>query len=125
MQSRTLLVLALSLPSSGCALLGFGPPTARVEGWVYALEDQVPLPRADVCALGTDTVCIRADRAGHYSMRLTEQQVVFRFRYGPLGPAVSEPMHLVAPGRYTVNCALSNRMLVSDQPVPCQPVAGR
>jgi hypothetical protein len=124
MQSRTALIVALSVLGAGCMLF-FGPPTSRVQGWAYAFEEQVPLPQAEVCALGLDTLCVRADGRGHYSMRLTEQTAVFRFRYGALAPAASDTVRIVPPQGYTINCALSNRMVLSDQPVACQPVQGR
>lgn len=125
MQSPTLLVLALTFLGSGCALLGFGPPTSRIVGWVYSLEGEVPLPRADVCALGRDTTCVRADGKGRYALKLTAQTVVLRFRYGSLPPAESDSIHLRPPQGYTVNCALTNRLVLSDRAVACQPVAAR
>jgi len=124
MQSRTVLIVALSTLGAGCYLF-FGPPTSRVQGWIYAVESQEPLPRAEVCAFGLDTLCVRADGQGHYSMRLTEQTVVFRFRYGALPPAASDTVRILPPQRYTVSCAISNRLVLSDQPVPCQPAPNR
>jgi hypothetical protein len=124
MQSPTALIVALSTLGAGCYLF-FGPPTSRVGGWVYDLDTQEPLPRAEVCAFGLDTICVRADGRGAYSMRLSEQTVVFRFRYGALPPAASDTIRLVPPQRYTVSCAISNRLVLSDRPVPCQPVRGR
>jgi hypothetical protein len=92
---------------------------------VYSLENQAPLPQAEVCAFGLDTTCVRTDSRGRYSLSLTEQTVVFRFRYGALQPAASDTIRVLPPQRYTVNCSITNRMIVSDQPVPCQPVPGR
>jgi hypothetical protein len=92
---------------------------------VYSAELQTPLPQAEICAMGIDTICVRADRAGHYSFSLTEQTVVLRFRYGALPPAASDTIQIVPPQPYTLNCALSDRLILSDKPVPCQPVPGR
>jgi hypothetical protein len=124
MQSRTALIVALSTLGTGCYLF-FGPPTSRVQGWIYAVETREPLPRAEVCAFGLDTVCVRADGRGRYSMRLSEQSVVFRFRYGALPPAASDTIRILPPQRYSVSCAITDRLLLSDRPVPCQPVPGR
>jgi hypothetical protein len=96
-----------------------------VEGWVYSAESQAPLPSAEVCALGLDTLCVRADHEGHYSVRLTEQTLVLRFRYGALTPAASDSLRITPPATFTVSCALSGRLVVSDRPVPCRPVPGR
>lgn len=125
MQSRLALALAASVTAAGCVLLGFGPPSGIVEGWVYQVETQSPLPRSEVCAFGIDTICVRADREGHYRMRLAEQTVVMRFRFGSLPLAASDSTRIVAGGRLTVSCALVNRMVLSDHPLPCQPVPGR
>lgn len=124
MQSRTGLVLAITLLGSACAFRVFGPARSRVEGWVYTIEDARPLPQAEVCAMGLDTACVRADQRGHYQVHLTEQTVVFRFRYGALAVAVSDSLVVLPPARYTVNCALTSRMVLSDHPIPCQPVPG-
>jgi hypothetical protein len=75
--------------------------------------------------MGLDTVCVRADGKGHYSLSLTQQTVVFRFRYGALSPAASDTINIVPPQRYTLSCALTDRLILSDQPVACQPVPGR
>jgi hypothetical protein len=124
MQFRTILTVALVIPTAGCYLF-FGPPRSRIQGWVYAGDLQTPLPRAEVCALGLDTVCVRADTRGHYSLSLTKQAVVFRFRFGSLQPAVSDTIHLDPPSPYAVNCALTDQLVLSDRPVPCQPVPGK
>jgi hypothetical protein len=89
---------------------------------VYSIEDQAPLPQAEVCALGLDTTCVRADSKGRYSLSLPEQTLVLRFRFGALTAAGSDTIRLTPPQAYTVNCALSNRLVLSDNPVPCQPV---
>lgn len=126
MQSRFLLALAaLALGATGCAILGFGPLTAIVDGWVYAAEEQVPLPNAEVCAFGADTTCVRADGDGYYRIRLVAQTLVLRFRFGQLPPAVSDTVRVEPPLGLTVSCALSNRLVLSDEPLPCLRVIGR
>jgi hypothetical protein len=124
MQSRTLLIVALLALSSGCYLF-FGPPRSRIQGWVHSADDQTPLPRAEVCVFGLDTTCIRADANGRYSISLPEQSVWIRFRYGAAAPAASDTIHLRPPTRYTVNCAITSRLVLTDHPLPCQPVTGR
>lgn len=125
MQPRLPLALGASLLLAGCALLGFGPETSVIDGWVYSAERQEPLPRAEVCAFGVDTVCVRADRQGHYRVRLGAQTLVLRFRFGSLPPAMSDTVHVIPPAPLTVNCALTSRLVVTDHALPCQPVAGR
>ncbi|MDH3497283.1 MAG: hypothetical protein OER21_10990 [Gemmatimonadota bacterium] len=126
MQSPSLLGLAaLTLGLTGCAILGFGPPTAIVDGWVYAAEDQVPLPNAEVCAFGSDTTCVRADAAGYYRIRLVAQTIVLRFRFGQLPPAVSDTVRVEPPLGQSVSCAISNRLVLADDPLPCLRVIGR
>jgi len=125
MQSRFLLALAATAGLSGCAVLGFGPPTAVVEGTVYLAEDGSIVPHAEVCAFGLDTTCVRADDKGHYRLRRSEQTVVLRFRAGQLQPALSDTLHVVPPEQYTVDCAISNRFVISDRPLTCQPAPAR
>ena len=121
MQSRFLLALAATAMVSGCALLGFGPKTSLIEGHVYLADDGSLVPHAEVCAFGLDTACVRADAQGRYSMRRTEQTIVLRFRAGQLTPAVSDTLRVAPPGRITVDCAISGRLVISDRPLPCQP----
>jgi hypothetical protein len=120
MQFRFALALAASVTASGCALLGFGPPVAVVEGSVLLAEDMTPLGQAEVCAFGIDTTCVRADQRGRYRLRLTAQTIALRFRAGNLTPATSDTLRLVPPERYTLDCAISGRLVISDRPVPCQ-----
>jgi hypothetical protein len=124
MQSRTVLIVALCALSAGCYLF-FGPPRSRIRGLVYSVEQQAPLPRAEICALGLDTICVRADGKGRYSLSLPEQTIVLRFRFGALTPAASDSIRLLPPAPVTVNCALSSRLVLSERPVPCQPVPGQ
>jgi hypothetical protein len=125
MQSRSLIVLAATLTLTGCALLGFGPETAVVEGTVYLADDGSGIPHAEVCAFGLDTTCVRADAKGHYRLRRAAQTVALRFRAGQLHPAISDSLQLVPPGRYRVDCAISGRLVISDRPQLCQPPPAR
>lgn len=123
MRLRLSPALPLALLAGGCVL--FGPPTTVVEGWIYAIDEQRPLPRAEVCAFGLDTTCVRANGDGHYRIKLVEQIVVLRFRYGSLPPAASDTLRIVPPGRLTLNCGLTSRLVLTDSALPCQPVPGR
>jgi hypothetical protein len=96
-----------------------------IEGWAVTADGQDPLPQAEVCSFGKDTVCVRADRNGRYTLRLTAQTVWLRFRWGRLPMAMTDTLQLVPPQKYTVSCALSNLLVLSDRPQPCQPVTGR
>lgn len=125
MRSRFLVVWTAALALSGCALLGFGPETAVVEGTVYLADDGSTIPHAEVCAFGLDTTCVRADARGSYRMHRVAQTVSLRFRAGQLHPAISDSLQLVPPGRYRIDCAISGRMIISDRPQPCQPAPAR
>ena len=125
MQSRLLLALAATTVLSACAFLGFGPPTSVIQGVVFLAEDGGVVPHAEVCAFGLDTTCVRADATGHYQLRRTEQTLVLRFRAGQLIPAVSDTIRLAPPESYTVDCAISTRLVISDRPIPCQPAPAR
>jgi len=123
--AQRLALAGFSLALTGCALLGFGPPTGIVEGTVFAAEAGTPIPHAEVCAFGTDTICVRADAEGAYRVRLAEQTVVLRFRSGQLPPAASDSLHVAPSGRFRVDCGISGRLVISDRPLPCQPPPGR
>jgi len=120
-----LLFPAVAIAAAGCALLGFGPKLSRIEGWAVAADDQAPLPQAEVCSFGQDTICVRADSKGRYSLYLTAQTVWLRFRWGTLPLAVTDTIQVVPPQKYTVSCALSGRLVLAEHPQPCQPVTGR
>jgi len=109
---------------SGCALLGFGPPTGTIEGNVYLAESAEPIPHAEVCVFGMDTTCVRANAQGYYRIRLSEQTIVLRFRSGQLTPAASDTLRVTPPGRYRVDCGISGRLVISDRPLRCQPPSG-
>ena len=115
-------MLLAAAATGGCALLGFGPPTGVVEGWVQQAPSYAPAGYAEVCVYGADTVCTRADRNGHYRVRLTEQTVWLRFRLGSQHPHRSEAFPILVGSRIQVNCALADRLVVSPDPVPCLPV---
>lgn len=121
---RYLALAGAAMAFTGCALLGFGPPTGLVEGNVFLAETGRPLPRAEVCAFGMDTTCIRADDEGHYRIRISEQTLVLRFRSAQLPPAASDSIRVTPPGRYQVDCGISNRLVISDRPLPCRPPPG-
>lgn len=121
---RLVAVLFLIVLLSGCALLGFGPPTGVVEGRVQQAPSYAPAAYAEVCVFGSDTTCIRTGRNGHYKIKLTEQTVWLRFRFGNQHPHRSGTVHVV-PGTHTeVDCALADRMVLSTDPLPCLPVRG-
>lgn len=122
---QRLALAGLSLAVTGCALLGFGPPTGVVEGNVFSAEAGTPIAHAEVCAFGMDTICVRANDDGRYRVRLAAQTVVLRFRSGRLTPAASDSLHVTASGRFRVDCGISGRLVISDRPLPCQPPRGR
>lgn len=121
MMTRLALALCTAGLLTGCAFLGFGPPTGIVEGWVQQAPSFAPAARAEVCVYGADTVCVRADQNGHYRVRLTEQTVWLRFRLGNQHPHRTEPFPVIVGGRVEVSCAIADRLVVSPDPVPCLP----
>lgn len=122
MRTTTGLLALAALATSGCALLGFGPPTGVVEGWVQQSPSFTPAAYAEVCVYGMDTLCIRANREGHYRIKLTEQTVWLRFRFGGQHPHRSEPFPIVLGGRLEVSCAIADRLVVTPDPIPCLPI---
>ena len=122
---RRLALAGFAAALGGCALMGFGPPTGIVEGNVYLVESGEPIPYAEVCVFGMDTTCVRADDQGRYRVRLAEQTVVLRFRSGQMTPAASDTLRVTPPGRIQVNCGISERLVISDRPLPCQRPTGR
>lgn len=122
---RHLALAGFSVALGGCALLGFGPPTGIIEGNVFFAESGTPVPHAEVCLFGMDTTCVRADRGGDYRVRVTEQTIVLRFRSGQLPPAGSDSLRVIPGSRSRVDCGLSQRLVISDRPLPCQPRPAR
>jgi hypothetical protein len=122
---RRLVLAGLAAALTGCALLGFGPPTGVVEGTVFSAEAGAPIPHAEVCAFGTDTVCVRADARGVYRVRLRPQTVLLRFRSGELPPAAADSVTITESSRFRVDCSIAGRLVISDRPVPCLPAPGR
>jgi hypothetical protein len=102
-----------------------GPPAVKLEGQVYVVEEQRPLPNAEVCAFGADTVCVATDTQGHFRVEfrstilLQGGALTLRFRTSGLPPAVAE-LHNVTPGEMTrVDCGISNRLTLSTEPATC------
>jgi hypothetical protein len=122
---RHFALAGLTAALAGCALLGFGPPTGIVEGQVFSAGSGAPIPHAEVCVFGMDTTCVRADSRGQYRVRLPEQIIVLRFRAGQLPPAGSDTLHVTLASRITVDCGISERLVITDRLLPCQPRPGR
>ena len=102
--------------------------TVTFEGVVYVFEERVPIPQAEVCLFGTDTLCVRADDKGHYwmstygSMVMDDSTVVLRFRIDGVQPAYSTQVGMTDDEKRMVNCAISNRMTLSNQRRTCLPI---
>jgi hypothetical protein len=104
-----------------------GPPIVNLQGVVYSIEDRTPLPGAEVCVFGADTVCIAADQRGRYAAYVRDRQLLegghvrVRFRLTGLRPAFAD-LDSLAPGdQITLDCAISTRMTLGTDPVPCLP----
>jgi hypothetical protein len=99
--------------------------TVTFEGKVHVFEQRVPVPQAEVCLFGTDTLCVRADNNGHYwmstygSMVMDDSTVVLRFRMDGMQPAYSTQIGMRGDEKRVVNCAISNRVTLSNQPRAC------
>jgi hypothetical protein len=105
-----------------------GPPVVTIEGYVYQYESQTPAVAAEVCAFGTDTLCIATDGDGHYrtafreTFLLADSSVSVRYRIEGLRPAIVVLTQLM-PGETTVSdCAISNRVALTREPAVCLPV---
>jgi hypothetical protein len=102
--------------------------TVTFEGEIYMFEERVPAPQAEACLFGTDTLCVRANDDGHYwmstyaSVKLADSSVVLRFRIAGGQPAYSTQTGVADDEKRVVNCALSNRVTMSNQPRACLPI---
>ncbi len=102
--------------------------TVTFEGKIYVFEERIPAPQAEACLFGTDTLCVRADDDGHYwmstygSMVMDDSTVVLRFRIGGVPPAYTTLVGLTDDEKRVVNCAISNRVTLSNQPRACLPI---
>ena len=102
--------------------------TVTFEGEIYVFEERTPAPQAEACLFGADTLCVRADSRGHYwmstygSMVLEDSTVTLRFRIAGLQPAYSILTSLTGDEKRVVNCAISNRVTLSNEPRACLPI---
>jgi hypothetical protein len=105
----------------------FGAPIVNLQGAVYSIEDRAPLAGAEVCVFGADTVCIAADQDGRYAGYVRDRQLLegghvrVRFRIAGLRPAFADLDSLVPGDQVTLDCAISTRMTLGTDPVPCLP----
>ena len=126
--ASTLAALAFAACVPGSPVYIGKADTVTFEGEVYAFEDRVPVPQAEVCLFGTDTLCVRADNKGHYwmstygSMVMDDSTVVLRFRIQGGQPAYSTQVGMTDDEKREVSCAISNRVTLSNQPRACLPI---
>jgi len=131
MRHTTLVTCLITLAVAACvpgSPIYLGPPAVSLEGDVVSFEDRQPLPRAEVCVFGTDTLCVAADENGHFKaatkveMLLEGGVLTVRFRAPGRQVAVAR-IDSVQVGVVTrVDCAVSNRFSVSSGPAACLPV---
>ncbi len=131
MRHTTLVTCLITLAAAACvpgSPIYLGPPAVSLEGDVVSFEDRQPLPRAEVCVFGTDTLCVAADENGHFKaatrveMLLEGGVLTVRFRAPGRQVAVAR-IDSVQVGVVTrVDCAVSNRFSVSSGPAACLPV---
>jgi hypothetical protein len=92
-----------------------------------SFEDRQPIPQAEVCVFGADTLCVATDQKGEYlaqarsSVLLEGGRLTVRFRGQGFPTAVAELVD-VAPGGTRVDCGVSNRVTLSARPVACLPI---
>lgn len=128
---RPAILLTAVAAAAACSPTGpvyLGPPRVVLSGSVQVFEAQQPIPNAEVCVFGTDTLCVATDQHGDYSagmaqgMLLEGDALTVRFRVRGLPTAVAE-LEGVVPGEpLQVDCAISNRFALSNRPVTCLPV---
>jgi len=128
---RLLSISAMLLALAACTPGGpiyFGPPRIVLEGEIQVFEEQRPIPNAEVCVFGTDTLCVASDQQGIYRAGMSEGMLLegasltVRFRAQGLPTALAELEGLVAGDITRVDCAISNRLTLSERPVTCLPV---
>jgi hypothetical protein len=102
-----------------------------VEGYAYIFEERRPIPYAEVCVFGADTLCVEGDRNGHYKAEMRRAVLLeggaltVRFRAPGLTPAYVR-LEGVEPGETTtVHCSVSNRVTLSTAPRECLPPPDR
>lgn len=105
-----------------------GPPVVTLSGNVMSFEGMTPLPQAEVCAFGTDTLCVATDDGGHYRMAfdpvmLLEGGVLdVRFRTAGYPTAMLHLSRLTTGKWDETDCAISSRVTLTRQPVECRPI---
>ncbi len=131
MRRPALIALAAAAAAVACVPGGpiyVGPPVVTLQGLVFSFEDQRPLPGAEVCVFGTDTLCVASDENGEFKAQLREimllegQALTLRFR--PQGrPPAFAALTDVETGEVTrVDCGVSSRLTLSAEPAACLPL---
>ena len=128
---RSLILLALGTAITACvpgSPVYFGPPIVILVGEVQLFEERQPIPNAEVCVFGTDTLCVASDQNGSYRAEMREafllegKSLTVRFRAPGLPSALAE-LHDVETGDPTrLDCAISSRFTLSNRPVACLPI---
>jgi len=131
MRRPALIAFAAAAAALACVPGGpiyLGPPLVTLQGLVFSFEDKRPLPDAEVCVFGTDTLCLASDQFGEYKaqvrdmMLLEGQALTVRFRPQGYPPAFAELSNL-EPGEVTrVDCGISSRLTLSAEPATCFPL---
>lgn len=91
---------------------------------MIAFETGEPIPSAEVCVLGADTSCVRADARGRYRLRVLAGTVTVRFRTPGSRPALVRGVMLEQGSNVHVSCAMSSRISLTDE-AACLPVPDR
>ncbi len=124
MQFRIPLTLA-SLAAAGACVPGspiyIGPPLSTLRGHVYDAERAAPLASAEVCIFGEDTTCLRSAEDGAYRFQVFAQMVSVRFRRTGYSTAMVDSIRLITDSVVVVDCALTNRFVLSTRPITCLP----
>jgi len=125
------LTLALAATITACvpgSPVYFGPPLVILVGDVQLFEERQPVPMAEVCVFGTDTLCVASDQHGAYRAEMREEMLLegrsltVRFRVQGLPSALAELRDLETGDPTRVDCAISTRLTLSDRPVACLPI---
>lgn len=123
MQPRLRLALATFASAWACVPGGpiyFGPPVGTIRGAVFSLEDNQAVPNSEICVLGSDTTCVRANGEGKYDVKwATKEKVDVRFRIPGVRPALVEDVEVVLGEVVVVDCVLSTRVSLSTAPGAC------
>lgn len=121
MRLRTILTIsAAALACVPGSRIYLGTGFATIRGTLFALEDMMPIPGAEVCVFGSVTTCVRTNLAGTYEAFTTDSIIDISFRLPGARPAVINGVEIHANETYEIDCVMSTRLTLSTDPGSCR-----